>query len=164
VRKKMDKKYTVLMTDDHDYVAAISFFSIKEAMLFIEEKKFFVKHSYDKKYSNVIECYVNDFAVALIIEKEENQNLYMIAKQIYDETIFSFINRDVLFTRYISLKGKTDIYIDDNMCLLRISSMTKEKHITNEYLINNGYKLHSHGLRFRYARKMLIEHLTRNND
>jgi hypothetical protein len=159
----MTKKYIVLMTDDYDYVAAISFYSIEKAMQFIEDKKFFVRYDYDKTYSNVIECYVNDMAVALIIEDDESQhNLYMIAKQVYDETVFSDINKDVLFTRYVSFKGNTDIYVDDDMCLLRISSLAKKKYITNEYLMKNGYKLHSHGLRYRYARAMLIRHLTKN--
>jgi hypothetical protein len=158
----MMKKYTVLMTDDHDYVAAISFHSIKEAMQFIENKKFFVQYDYDKTYSNVVDCYVNDLAVAIIIEDDENHNLYMIAKQVYDETVFSNINKDVLFTRYVSFNGNTDIYVDKDMCLLRISSLAKKKHITNEYLMKNGYMLHSHGLRYRYARAMLIRHLTKN--
>jgi hypothetical protein len=158
----MNEKYIVLMTDKHDYVAAISFASIEEAEQFVEDKNFFARYDYDKTYSNIIECYANDTAVALIIERDENQNLYIIAKQVYDEIIFADINKDALFARYISLQGDTDIYIDSNMCLLRISSMAKEKIITNEYLIENGYNLHSHGLRYRYARAMLIRHLTRN--
>jgi hypothetical protein len=156
----MEKKdYIVLLTDDSDYVTSVSFDSIDKAKQFIREKRIFIEYTYNKENSNIIDCYVNDMAVAFIIEKQENQNLYMIAKQVYDETVFLHINRDMLFSRYISMNGNTDIYIDDNMYLLRISSLMKEKQITNKYLKDNNYRLHSTGLRYRYARSTLMKHL-----